>query len=63
MARGFSSHCPVISWVDRRTYEIREAGLERLKVEKERLVRLDDLLKVFQLDWYQSGPIISEIKS
>lgn len=42
------------------TYEVREASLESLEVEKERLVGLDDLLKVFHLDRYQPGPIISE---
>jgi hypothetical protein len=52
VVRGFSSHCPAISWVVARTYKIREASLESLEVEKERLVGLDDLLKIFQFDRY-----------
>jgi len=52
--------CPAISLAGMRTYEVSEASLESLEVEKEGLVRLNDLLKVFQFDRYQPGPIISQ---
>ena len=63
MVRESFLRCPAISLVGMRTYEVREASLESLEVEEERLVRLNDLLKIFQFDWYQPGPIISESKS
>jgi len=45
-----------------KTYEIREASFECLEVEKERLIRLENMVKVFVLDGYEAGPGFSIIR-
>jgi hypothetical protein len=44
---------------DSGTYEVGKTGLEVLKVQEERFVRGNNLLKVFEFDGHETRPEIS----